>query len=75
VHLIYLVPPVAGIALAAAIGWLIERENVPRKEVPHRPDEKVGDRPPDGIRDATGSPAVRPGEGDGATAGPVPERV
>jgi inhibitor of cysteine peptidase len=28
VHLIYLIPPVAGIALAAAIGWLIERENV-----------------------------------------------
>lgn len=74
-HLIYLIPPVVGIALAAAIGWLIERENIRRKEVPRGPNEKVGDRPPDGIRDALGSPAVQPAEGDGATAGPVPERV
>jgi hypothetical protein len=75
VHLIYILPPVTGIALAAAIGWLIERENAPRKEVPHRPNEKVGDRPPDGIRDTSGGPAVCPSEGDGATAGPAPERV
>jgi hypothetical protein len=27
VHLIYIIPPVAGIALAAAIGWLIERHD------------------------------------------------
>jgi hypothetical protein len=74
VHLIYLIPPVAGIALATLIGWLIERENIARKEVSHGPNEKTGDSPPDGIRDATGSPAVRPGEGDGAIAGPVPER-
>jgi hypothetical protein len=75
VHLIYLVPPVAGIALATLVGWLIERENSVKKEVLRGPDEKVGERPPDGIRDASGGPAVCPGEGDGATAGPVPERV
>jgi hypothetical protein len=75
VHLIYIIPPLTGIALAAAIGWLIERENVPRKEVPHGSDEKSRHGPPDRLCDATGGPAVRPGEGDGATAGPVPERV
>jgi hypothetical protein len=60
VHLIYIIPPIAGIALAAAIGWLIERENVPRKEVPRGSNEKSRHRPPDGIRDTSGGPAVHP---------------
>jgi hypothetical protein len=68
VHLIYLIPPAAGIVLATAIGWLIERENVAKKEVLRGPDETTLHGPPDGLSNASGGPAIQTGGGDGSTA-------